>query len=335
MSAALTTNTSASATCTTTSALRVLLRSRLALDPRAAPIMGVSTCRACLSAVIEPNMSVDASETATLNASTGGRRRSPEAAAGCSGRSRRGRCKSAVCEHQAERRYRGADQQALDEQLSRDSHGTAPSAARTANSGRRASARTSMRFAMLAHAIEQHRTDRAHEHPQRARDAADHVVLQRANDRGDSHARDVFARDVASERGATRRPDRQHALDVGTGLRRRNARLESRQRLIVVVAPGSLPAGSSRTATMMSGCGVMSRNLKSGGMMPTTCDGPRVRALDRDLPPERRFVTAESPLPERVRENDRRRPFGGGSVLRSVNHVRASAARRAPEVCRA
>ncbi len=65
MSTALTTSTSASATCTTTKALRVVLRSRLALEPRAPPNADTSTCGACLSAVIEPNTSVDASETAT------------------------------------------------------------------------------------------------------------------------------------------------------------------------------------------------------------------------------------------------------------------------------
>ena len=72
MSAALTTSTSASATCTTTKALRVALRSRLALDAARGEGLGASMCSACLSAVIEPNRSVDASETATVNASTGG-----------------------------------------------------------------------------------------------------------------------------------------------------------------------------------------------------------------------------------------------------------------------
>ena len=33
------------------------------------------------------------------------------------------------------------------------------------------------------------------------------------------------------------------------------------------------------------------------------------------LAPERRFVAAESPLPERIRENDRVRALGRGSVL--------------------
>ena len=37
---------------------------------------------------------------------------------------------------------------------------------------------------------EKHGADRAHEHPQRARHAADQVVLQRPNDRGDSPVRD-------------------------------------------------------------------------------------------------------------------------------------------------
>ena len=59
MRAALTTNTSASATCTTTKPLRVALRSRLAVEPRAPRVMGVPMCSACLSAVIEPNTSVD------------------------------------------------------------------------------------------------------------------------------------------------------------------------------------------------------------------------------------------------------------------------------------
>ncbi len=72
MSTALTTSTSASATWTTTNALRVVLRSRLALEPRTPPNADMSTSSACLSAVIEPNASVDASETATVNASTAG-----------------------------------------------------------------------------------------------------------------------------------------------------------------------------------------------------------------------------------------------------------------------
>ena len=72
MSTALTTSTSASATCTMTNTLRVVLRSRLAVEPRAPPNADASTRSACLSAVIEPNTSVDASDTATVNASTGG-----------------------------------------------------------------------------------------------------------------------------------------------------------------------------------------------------------------------------------------------------------------------
>ena len=72
MSAALTTSTTASATCTTTSVLRVALRSRLALEPRAVPVIGLSMCSACFSAVMEPNTSAEANEMATVNASTGG-----------------------------------------------------------------------------------------------------------------------------------------------------------------------------------------------------------------------------------------------------------------------
>ena len=47
--------------------------------------------------------------------------------------------------------------------------------------------------------------------------------------------------------------------------------------------------------------------------MPTTCAGCRI---DRELAPDRRFVGAESPLPKRVRENDRRRPVGSELMLR-------------------
>ena len=47
------------------------VRSRPALEPRAPANACTFTCRACLSAVIEPNASVDASETATVKARTG------------------------------------------------------------------------------------------------------------------------------------------------------------------------------------------------------------------------------------------------------------------------
>ena len=73
---------------------------------------------------------------------------------------------------------------------------------------------------------------------------------------------------------------------------------------------------------MMSGCGVASRNRKSGRhdaddlrRPPTATCRHRRPSVDRELAPERRFVAAESPLPERMRENDGRRPFGRGSVL--------------------
>ncbi len=66
----------------------------------------------------------------------------------------------------------------------------------------------------------------------------------------------------------------ERALGVGTSLGRGDAGPQARERLIVQAAGDPQRSQrSSRTATIRSGCGVLSRNLKSGGMMPTTCAG--------------------------------------------------------------
>ena len=88
----------------------------------------------------------------------------------------------AVGEHQAERAADRADHEALDEQLSRD--------ARRHGAERRAHGELlPPRIGPHEHEVrdvgardEQHGADRAHEHPERARDAADEVVLQRPHD---------------------------------------------------------------------------------------------------------------------------------------------------------
>jgi len=72
ISTALTTRTSASATCTTTSTLRALARSRPALAPRDAPSAPASVCTACFSAVTDPKTTVEPSAMAAVNNSTGG-----------------------------------------------------------------------------------------------------------------------------------------------------------------------------------------------------------------------------------------------------------------------
>ena len=201
-------------------------------------------CSACLSAVIEPNASAAARETAIVNARTGA-----ETEISC----RRGRLRrtdrnenleSTICEHQAEHTACYADYEALSEQLSRDSCG---------DGAERGAHRELLapRVRPHEHEIrdvcardEKHAADRTHEHPQGGRDAADQVVLQRADDRGDSHACESFAsgRDTAYERPSVE-PDRQHALEVSACLGRRGAGSEPCERLKAEITDPSAEQG--------------------------------------------------------------------------------------------
>ena len=76
-----------------------------------------------------------------------------------------------------------------------------PSAARTAISWRRPSARTRKRLATLAQPIRKMRPDGAEQDPQRRRDVADHVVAQVAHHRLEAGVGEHRRRRVTGERG--------------------------------------------------------------------------------------------------------------------------------------
>ncbi len=148
------TSTSASATCTTTSTLRV--RAALAArgrQPRAPPKVDASTRSACLSAVIEPNTE-RRSERHGNREREHGRMHGDLLEPRQVGRADRDeQLEPAERKQQAEHAADRTDDEAFRRAArARCARVPAPSAARTASSCRRASARTSTRFAMLAHA---------------------------------------------------------------------------------------------------------------------------------------------------------------------------------------
>ena len=126
-------------------------------------------------------------------------------------------------------------------------------------------------------------------------------------------AREGFARqpDIGSERPRVG-PDREHALGVGMGLGRRDAGPQAREPLIVQAAVDLQrrrvePHGDDQVG--------LRRAIEESEVGRHDAHDFRRPRIDRELTPDGRFVAAESPLPERMRENDRRRPFGRGSVL--------------------
>ena len=231
--------------------------------------------------------------------------------------------KSRVCEPEAERATRRAQDEALDEQLSRDAlrscaergaHGEllAPRVRPHEHEIRDVGARD-----------EQHGADRTHEHPQGARDTADQVVLQRPHDGAHSPAREVFAPqpELGGRQWPRVAPDRQRALQVGLSLRYRDTGLEPRESFIAEVADDDL-LGLELYGEDHVG---LRRHVEESEVGRHDADHVRrprqgqsaAAALcrDRQLAPERRVVAAESPLPERVRENDGQRTLGRGPVF--------------------
>jgi hypothetical protein len=252
----------------------VVLRTRLALEPRDAPLIGLSRCKACLSAVIEPNASVDTSEAATVNASTAGYT-AISARRGKSLGPMRTRASTPSCASSQP----SAPPAAPNTKLSTSNAlairaRPAPSAARTASSWRRASARTSMRFAMLAHAI----SSTAPIAPMSTHNVLATLPTRSSfNGRTVGRMRQLFVRstglsDQASNQiGSMRSRSARASAAVTPGASRASA---SKLKL-----PNGFCAGSSRTATITSGCGAISRNLNPLGITPTT---RRCPVTDRD-----------------------------------------------------
>ena len=165
--------------------------------------MGPSMCSAYPSAGIGRTRAPRQGQTATVNASTGGYTAISSTRGRLLGPTAT-RPVSNVCEPQAEDAASCAQHQALDEQLSHDS--------------RRDRAERGAHAELLPPCVrphedevrdvgagdQQHCADRTHEHPQRVRDAADQIVLQRANDRDDSPVRDRFLVSRCRARAAMR-----------------------------------------------------------------------------------------------------------------------------------
>ncbi len=89
-----------------------------------------------------------------------------------------------------------------------------PSAARTAISWRRPSARTRKRLATLAQPIRKMRPDRAEQDPQRGRDVADHLVAQVAHHRFEAGVGQDRRRRITGERS---RQVAEQLVELGLG----------------------------------------------------------------------------------------------------------------------
>ena len=120
----------------------------------------------------------------------------------------------AVSERQAERAADRADDEGLDEQLSGDMYRRGAERGAYGELG-------SPRIGAHEHEVrdvgardQQHRADRAHEHPERARDTADHVVLERPYDGRDPPVLHRFAgHGVPLHHRPGVEPNRHHALE--------------------------------------------------------------------------------------------------------------------------
>ena len=167
---------------------------------------------------------------------------------------------------------------------------------------------------MLAQAIKS-TLDRPQDHPQRARDAADELVLQRAHGRAESNGHHRVARHCVA------RPDLKHALDVVARRFRRHVGPQSRKYGIPELATGRR---QRRVDAHGEDHVVPRRQVEETEIRRHDADHSRGRCkrrtagvsrrLERELSAEHRFVAAE-PLPKRMRENDRRGTLGGRRVL--------------------
>ena len=181
-----TSRTSASATCTTTSALRVRCRSRLVLAPRAAPTIGAPCCAACFNAGIAPNSRLENSETTMANATTRGSSEMSSTRGNVVGAVADDHFEAGIRERHAQRAADEREHQAFDQHLSARCllvARRAPSARQTPDAGCRIC--TSMQIGDVGARDEQHHSDRRHQDPQHVADAADDFVLQRLHDRCD------------------------------------------------------------------------------------------------------------------------------------------------------
>ena len=195
--------------------------------------------------------------------------------------------------------------------------GVAPSAARTASSCRRASARTSIRFAMLAQAI----SSTAPIAPMSTHNALATLPtkssLKGRTSGGDSPACELFARQRAAGHGRPRvEPNRQHALDVRTRFGRRHARLQSRQHIGAEVVDHFFCRVEPQSDDHVR----LRSQIEESEIPRHDADDVRRPRIDRELAPEHRFVTAEPSLPERIRKNDGSGPSAAGPYSSSVNH---------------
>ena len=218
--------------------------------------------------------------------------------------------------------------------------GIAPSAARTANSGRRASARTSMRFAMLAQAI----SSTAPIAPMSTHNMLDTPPTKSSNSgcttAAEPPVRELLCRHPRKE-GPSVDPDRPNAVEVRLRFGQRHARLQPGEHL-PRVDPVGLPRRVHAHGNDDVGLLRPIKELEPGRHDAHDLRGRRQRhragaagRVHRKLAPERRFVTAESPLPKPIRKNHGRRPVGAGVVVSSREPTSAHAvARRAPAASR-
>jgi hypothetical protein len=202
-----------------------------------------------------------------------------------------------VGEQQAERAADRTDHEAFDEQLARQA--AAPRAERGAH--------RELLPACIGpnqHQIrdvrardEQHRTDRAHEHPERARHAADQVVLQRADDRRDSPILDRVARHARALHHRPRvEPNRQHPRNVGARFVESDAGLESRERLVTEKADRFARRVEPHRDDHIG----LRRHVEEAESPRHDADDVRLTPVDQQLAAEGRRVTAEPALPERI-----------------------------------
>ncbi len=161
---------------------------------------------------------------------------------------------------------------------------------------------------------EQHGADRAHEHPQRARDAADQVVLQRTNGRRDPPVPvRLFRVSAARHQRPSVEPNRQHPRDVRSCLVPCHSGFESPEHLIVEPADG--PLGNFEVTDGENHVGLCRVDEPEVARHDADDARPRRLRIDGDLPPQDSVVAAELPLPERIGKDDGRWSLGRRSEL--------------------
>ena len=281
---------------------------------------------AYFSAGISPKSSPDSSEIASVNPSARPSRAISFRRGSVAGPALDQDAQAGARERQPEHAAGAPEQRALDQQPADD-----PSAA----GAERGTHRQLLLPAFGAHeqqardvgaGDEHHDADRSHQHPQRVRDVADDVLLERAQCRRDAPAL-VDAR-VDGRRGRPgRHPDRHHARDVGAGVRDRDARLQPRH--------GLQPEAGQRQAAAI--------DAKRHDEVGFDVDDAESFGHDADDLARARFDSDASSDDRRGRRRSgaassrgraSRRAALPAPGRRATASARASAGRRAPAACR-